>query len=286
MFSLSPPPSLPLDVGQQGVRGRGVAHAPLPGLMGLDVFGEVVAPHEPLATLLAAEALLPRVRAQVPLQLVGAREALATEQPVADEGPLPGMPAQMGLQVGGLLVHLATLWDVADVQPLLPELQAAPVGLAVGALAAPAAPRGAQQALGRALQQGGDLRLVAQHQLAAQGEGVVGGGAVGLRQAPPLLSLVAVAPGEMVPPGGALEEAGEVLAHGVVLRVVRAVTLRLRGQDFDRGQFEGVGRRGLGGRGERQLVVVVVVVVVVSQARLHVSRELDLGHGEGHLMSP
>jgi len=169
-------PSLPLDVGQQGLHGRGVTRATLPRLVGLHVFGEVVAPHEPLATLMASEALLSGVRAEVPLQFVRAREALAAEQPVADERALAGVPAQVSLQVRRLLVHLGALGDVTDVQPLLPELQAA-AGLAVGALAAAAAARGAQQRLGRSLQQGGDLRLVAQDQLAAQGEGVAGGGA-------------------------------------------------------------------------------------------------------------
>ena len=111
-----PPPSLPLDVSQQGVRGRGVARAALSGLVGLDVFGEVVAPHEPLATLLAAEALLPRVRAQMPLQLVGAREALPAEQPVADERPLAGVPAQVRLQMRRLAVHLPAARYVAAVQ--------------------------------------------------------------------------------------------------------------------------------------------------------------------------
>lgn len=42
----------------------------LSGLVGLDVLGEVVAPHEPLAALLAAEAFLSGVRAEVPLQLI------------------------------------------------------------------------------------------------------------------------------------------------------------------------------------------------------------------------
>lgn len=88
-----------------------------------------------------------------------------------------------------------------------------------------------------------------------------------------------------MPGRGVLEEARKVLPHAVVLRVVGAAGLRLRGQHFDGRQFERVGRRSLGWRGERQLVVVVVgVVVVVVQARLHVSRELHLGHREGHLV--
>lgn len=82
---------LSLDVGDQRVRAR--SRPALPGLVGLDMFGEVVAPHEPLATLLTPKSLFPRVRAQMPLQLVRAGEALAAEQPVTDEGSFPGVPA-------------------------------------------------------------------------------------------------------------------------------------------------------------------------------------------------
>lgn len=92
---------------------------------------------------------------------------------------------------------------------------------------------------------------------------------------------------QVVPGRGVLEECGEVLAHAAVLGIVGAVGLRLRRQNLDWGEFEGVGGRGLGRRGERQLMVVVVVgvvVVVVAKAGLHVSGELHLGHGESHLV--
>lgn len=49
---------------------RGRPRPALPGLVSLDVFGEVVAPHEPLAALLAPEALLSGVCAEVPLKLI------------------------------------------------------------------------------------------------------------------------------------------------------------------------------------------------------------------------
>lgn len=63
--------SLSFDVAEQSVRAvRGWPRPTLSGLVGLDVLGEVVAPHEPLAALLAAEAFLSGVRAEVPLQLV------------------------------------------------------------------------------------------------------------------------------------------------------------------------------------------------------------------------
>lgn len=117
---------------------------------------------------------------------------------------------------------------------------------------------------------------------------MVGGGGVGLRQAPPLLPFVHVASSEVVPGRGVLDEAGEILSHAVVLRVIGAGGLRLRRQHFDGGQFEGVGRGRFSRRGERQLVVVVVMMgvmmVMVTQAGLHVSRELHLGHGESHLV--
>lgn len=89
----------------------------------------------------------------------------------------------------------------------------------------------------------------------------------------------------MLPGRGVLEEARKVLPHAVMLRVVvGGVGLRLGGQHFYRRQFKRVGRGSLGWRGERQLVVVMVGVVVVVQAGLHVSGELHLGHGEGHLV--
>lgn len=60
--------SLSLDIGEQRVRALWRLPRPaLPGLVGLDVFGEVVTPHEPLATLLAPKALLSGVCAKVPL---------------------------------------------------------------------------------------------------------------------------------------------------------------------------------------------------------------------------
>ena len=126
---------------------------------------------------------------------------------------------------------------------------------------------------------------MAQHKLPAEGEGVTGGVAIALRQAPPLLSLVYVSRRQMMPGRGVLEEAGEVLSHRAVLRVVGAVALRLGRNHFDRGQFKGVGRGGVRRGGQGQLVVVVMMVVMmVSQARLHVPRELDFGHSERHLM--
>ena len=95
-----------------------------------------------------------------------------------------------------------------------------------------------------------------------------------------------MASGQVVPGRGVLEETGEILSHTVVLRVVRAVGLRLRGQHLHRGEFEGVGGGRLSRRGERQLMVVVVmgVMMMVAQAGLHVTGELHLGHGEGHLV--
>lgn len=155
---------LSFDVCEQRVRALRWGPWPaLSALVGLDVFGKVVAPHEPLPTLLASKALLTSVRAKVPLQLVWAGEALTTEEPITDEGPLPGVPPQMCLQVRSLLVHFAALWDVADVQSLLSEFQPPAVGLAVGALAAATAASGAKQTLGRALKKSGYLRLVPQN---------------------------------------------------------------------------------------------------------------------------
>lgn len=130
--------------------------AAAPGAVGLDVFAEVVAAHKALVADGAGEALLASVGAQVALQLVGAGEALAAEEPVADEGPLARVPAQVRFEVGCLAVDLAAARDVAAVQPLAP--QAGPRGsqplrlLAVGAVTggparvAPSGGRGAWRA--------------------------------------------------------------------------------------------------------------------------------------------
>ena len=82
------------------------AAAAAAGAMRLDVLGEVVGAHEALVADGAREPLLTRVRAQVALQLVGARESLAAEEPVADERTLTRVPAQVRLQVRRLAVHL------------------------------------------------------------------------------------------------------------------------------------------------------------------------------------
>lgn len=87
--------SLPLNVAQLWVSMRGLAGPTLPALVGLDMLGEVIATHEPLATLCAAESLLAGVCAQVPLKLVRTCEALTAEEPVANERPLTCMPAQV-----------------------------------------------------------------------------------------------------------------------------------------------------------------------------------------------
>lgn len=62
----------------------------------------------------------------VPLQLVAPGEPLATEDPVADEGPLAGVPAQVGPQVGRLAVHLAAALHVTDVLLLLRRVPTVP----------------------------------------------------------------------------------------------------------------------------------------------------------------
>lgn len=103
------------------------------------VFAQVVGAHEAFVANRALEALLARVRAQVPLELVRAREALPAEEPVADEGPLPGVPAQVSLQVRRLAVHFTATRDVTAVQAP-PTRARAPLAkslrlLAVGAVA-------------------------------------------------------------------------------------------------------------------------------------------------------
>lgn len=88
----------------------------------LGVLGQVVGAHEALVARGAREPLLARVSPQVALQLVGAREALAAEEPVTDEGPLAGVPTQVSLEVRGLVVHLPAPRDVAAVDVALPQV--------------------------------------------------------------------------------------------------------------------------------------------------------------------
>ncbi len=105
------------------------------------VFGQVVGAQEDPRARAAAEALGAGVRLQVALQLVRAREALAAEQPVADEGPVAAVPAQVRLEVRRLHVGFPAAGDVAVVQVLalvagVPQrLGAQAVGTAAGGLA-------------------------------------------------------------------------------------------------------------------------------------------------------
>lgn len=62
---------------------------------------------------------LTRVGAFVSLELVGAGEALSTEEPLANEGPLAGVPAQVGPQVRRLPIYLVAARYVAHVLPTL-----------------------------------------------------------------------------------------------------------------------------------------------------------------------
>ena len=109
----------------------------------LHVLAEVVAAHEALVAHRAGEALLAGVGPKVPLKLIGAREALAAEEPVAHEGPLARVPAQMRFEVRRLAVHLAATRDMAAVQALAPQARPGRAQtlrlLAVGAVAGGAA---------------------------------------------------------------------------------------------------------------------------------------------------
>lgn len=127
-------------------------------LVSFDVFGQVVTPHEPLAAVRTHEALLPGVSPQVSLQLIRAGEALATEEPVADERSLPGVPPQVRLQMRGLPVNLPAARDVTDVLLLLAWLVVGGGRLAVRTPAPPAPARGRQGRFG--VEQRRDLRLV------------------------------------------------------------------------------------------------------------------------------
>lgn len=122
------------------------------------MLGQVVTPHKSFPTLSTHKALLSSVSPQVPLKLIRACEALAAEQPVADEGPLTRVPPQVRLKVRGLAVHLSTAGDVADVLLLPPWLLNPTGGLAVGTSTSPASPGCGHGSL--SVQQGSNLSLV------------------------------------------------------------------------------------------------------------------------------
>lgn len=85
------------------------------------MLAQVVAAHKPLVAHRTREALLTGVRAQVPLELVGARKPLAAEQPIAHERPLTSVPPQVRLQVRRFAIHLTTARDVAAMQAFPPQ---------------------------------------------------------------------------------------------------------------------------------------------------------------------
>lgn len=82
------------------------------------VLGQVIIAHENAGAQSTAELLGPSVCLQVALQFIGAGEALAAEEPVADEGAVSTVPAQVGFQMRGLGVCFATAWDVTVVHVL------------------------------------------------------------------------------------------------------------------------------------------------------------------------
>ena len=88
-------------------------------LVRLHVLTQMVAAHEALATDVTREPFLSRVRSNVTLQLVGACEPLATEEPVTDERSLARVPPQVRLQVRRLVVDLAATGNVACVHVAL-----------------------------------------------------------------------------------------------------------------------------------------------------------------------
>lgn len=90
--------------------------------MGFNVFSQMVATHETLVAYWARKAFLTRVRTQMPLQFVGASEALATEQPIADKWPFAGVPAQMSLQMTGFTIHFAATGNMATVNITLSQV--------------------------------------------------------------------------------------------------------------------------------------------------------------------
>lgn len=83
------------------------------------MLGQVVAAHKAPQALSTLEALFPCVGALVSLQFIRAREALATKEPLANEGPLAGVPAQVGPQVRRFPIDFMAARYVAHMLPSL-----------------------------------------------------------------------------------------------------------------------------------------------------------------------
>ena len=127
-------------------------------LVSFDVFGQVVTAHKPFATVRTNEPLLACVSPQMSLQLVRAREAFATEQPVTHKRPLSRVPPQVRFQVRSFAVNFSAAGDVADVLFFLPGLVVRAGRLAVGTATPPAPPGSGQRRLG--VKEGCDLGLI------------------------------------------------------------------------------------------------------------------------------
>lgn len=112
-------------------------------LVGLNVFRQMIAPHEFLAARRTSESLFPGVNAKVSLELVAPCETLAAEQPVADERPFAGVPSEMRLEMRSLAVDLAASGYVADMLTLAVSARlASSVHLAIRTAAFHALPAG------------------------------------------------------------------------------------------------------------------------------------------------
>lgn len=99
-------------------RFRAALFVPTP-IVSLYMLGQMIGPHEPFITHRTCESFLTRVRAEVPLELIGPREPLPAEQPVADERPLARVPSQVRLQMRRLPVDFAASRYMTAVDVLL-----------------------------------------------------------------------------------------------------------------------------------------------------------------------
>ena len=91
-------------------------------VVGFHVLAQMVRAHEALVANGTRKALFARVRSQMPLQLVGARKPLTTEQPVTNKRSLTSMPAEVGLEVGRLAVHLSAAGYVTRMDVSFPKV--------------------------------------------------------------------------------------------------------------------------------------------------------------------
>ena len=91
------------------------------GRVSFNVFTQVVTSHKSLVANRTREPFLPGVCAQMSLELIGAREPLATKEPIAHKRSLTCVPSQVSFKMRRFPINFTTSWNVTAMETLPPE---------------------------------------------------------------------------------------------------------------------------------------------------------------------